>query len=216
MRQGMPGWQAALCLGLMLAMGAGAGAQAGASPPAAAFSRQQLRTAVLQALIDDPALNPYPLAASVDAQGKVTLDGRLPNQADKDRAEEITKAISGVRGVHNQIRVDPAVTALVLPGQGTPAPAQGAGAAAQPAGAANAPSPGSDAAVQSAIADALRARPELAQVSVAVRGTTVRLDGDVANAEAKARAGGIAAQRAGSRKVVNQIRVGPGGASQKG
>lgn len=56
------------------------------------------------ALVGDPELSA--LKINVDTKGTVvTLNGEAPNQAAKDRAEELAKAVSGVTSVNNLLTV---------------------------------------------------------------------------------------------------------------
>lgn len=52
----------------------------------------------------DPDLNPFNI--DVDSkQGVVTLSGRVATAAAKDRAEKLARDTSGVKGVHNDLKV---------------------------------------------------------------------------------------------------------------
>ena len=56
------------------------------------------------ALVGDPELSA--LKINVDTKdGVVTLNGEAPNQAAKDRAEELAKAVEGVHSVNNLLNV---------------------------------------------------------------------------------------------------------------
>lgn len=56
------------------------------------------------ALIGDPELSA--LKINVDTHGNaVTLNGEAPNQAAKDRAEQLAKAVEGVQSVNNLLTV---------------------------------------------------------------------------------------------------------------
>ena len=56
------------------------------------------------ALIGDPELSA--LKINVDTHGNVvTLNGEAPNQAAKDRAEDLAKAVEGVQSVNNLLTV---------------------------------------------------------------------------------------------------------------
>lgn len=154
--------------------------------PQSAESPRAVRTTVLQTLINDPELGQYALAASVDDQFRVVLRGTLPSKSDKELAERLVKSVAGVKGVDNQIQV------------GTVAPL----AAGNPAAAA-----ASDADVETAVANALRARPELAGVSVRVSQQQIQLEGTVASAADRRRAEALAKKNAAGMKVVDAIQV---------
>jgi osmotically-inducible protein OsmY len=156
-----------------------------------------VRSAVLQALIADPELGPYPLDASVNGKGRVELNGTLPTKQDKDRATRVVKHVAGVHGVDNAIAVNPIAPAL-------------AGAAAAPAGRAE-PAATAQAArnadIGTAIVNALAAKPALRGVQVSVSAAAVVLSGQVSTRQAKDQAGAIAQHSADGRKVDNRIQV---------
>jgi len=164
--------------------------------------REHLRTAILQALIKDPELGQFPLAASVSPDQTVVLQGAVPNKRDQEQAARLVKAIPGVKKVQNEIAVD-AATAPLPSGPGI--------AAATPAGPAkNATTADGQPTVpdiQTTIQNALGADPALAGVKVAVGGEQVTLTGNVPDQKAKDRASKVAAKAAAQLKVVNELQV---------
>ncbi|HUX66462.1 MAG TPA: BON domain-containing protein [Terriglobales bacterium] len=161
------------------------------------MAQENLRATILQTLINDPELGQYALAASVDGEDQVVLNGTLPSKEDKELASKLVKSIAGVKGVDNQIQVSAAVAPLA-----GVAPA----AAATPAATPNAPP--SDADVQAAVQNALRAHPELAKVKATVSEEQVTLSGTVANQAGREEAVAVAKKNAAGMGVVDRLKVG--------
>lgn len=156
---------------------------------ASTAEREQLQSKILQALLNDPELGQYPMAAGVGQDRKVVLNGVVPSKSDREAAARLVKSVTGVAGVDNQIKVNRAAAAL--PPTATPA-----GPAA----------PTNDD-VHAVIQNAMTAQAELRDVSVAVNFDEVTLTGTVPSKQAKKQAEQIARDNAESRKVVNDLRV---------
>ncbi|HVA62995.1 MAG TPA: BON domain-containing protein [Terriglobales bacterium] len=159
-------------------------------------AQENLRATILQTLINDPELGQYALAASVDGESRVVLNGALPSKQDKELATKLVKSIAGVKSVDNQIQVSAAAAPLA-----GVAPA----GAATPAATPNAPP--SDADVQAAVQNALRAQPELAGVTATVSEDQVTLTGTVASEAAREAAVAVAKKNAAGMGVVDRVRV---------
>lgn len=75
-----------------------------ASNAAGAMGEAGVTAKVKAALVGDPELSA--LKVHVDTQGSVvTLNGEAPNQAAKDRAQELAQAVEGVTSVNNLLTV---------------------------------------------------------------------------------------------------------------
>lgn len=86
------------------ATNASAATQNAASNVADTMGEAGVTAKVNAALIGDPELSA--LKINVDTQGSaVTLNGEAPNQAAKDRAEQLAKAVEGVQSVNNLLTV---------------------------------------------------------------------------------------------------------------
>lgn len=68
-------------------------------------SDERIREDVNDRLTDDHRLDARRISVRV-AEGEVTLDGSVPNRASKRRAEDLADAISGVKHVQNNLRID--------------------------------------------------------------------------------------------------------------
>ena len=68
------------------------------------LSNAALEASVATKLLDDRMLGTYPLDVKAE-NGLVTLNGDLPTQLLKQRAETMAKSVTGVTGVVNNIRV---------------------------------------------------------------------------------------------------------------
>ncbi|HEY6869705.1 MAG TPA: BON domain-containing protein [Novosphingobium sp.] len=66
---------------------------------------ERIREDVNDRLTDDHRLDARRISVRV-TKGEVTLDGSVPNRASKRRAEDLAEAISGVRHVQNNLRID--------------------------------------------------------------------------------------------------------------
>lgn len=79
--------------------------------------------------------------------GVVYLEGAVPNKKDRKRAEHLVQSVPGVRGVKNELKVEPATTSeLTNTGQQTGAvDSAGAGATSGDTSSADSPSPTSSA-----------------------------------------------------------------------
>jgi osmotically-inducible protein OsmY len=56
-------------------------------------------------MADDPELDASDIDVMVAADGVVTLQGTVPDRRSKRLAEHIADSVSGVRDVHNQLRL---------------------------------------------------------------------------------------------------------------
>jgi osmotically-inducible protein OsmY len=75
-----------------------------ASDALAVASEASITAKVKAALVGDADLSA--LKINVDTKGSVvTLHGEVPNQAGKDRAEQLAKAVEGVSSVNNLLTV---------------------------------------------------------------------------------------------------------------
>lgn len=68
-----------------------------------------IRQSVLDALEFEPSIDAASIGVAVDA-GVVTLTGHVPTYAEKLKAEELTMAVHGVKGVAQEIEVRPVGT----------------------------------------------------------------------------------------------------------
>jgi osmotically-inducible protein OsmY len=92
------------------------GQYAGRGPKGYQRSDDRIREDVCDRLADDPMLDATEIEVTVN-QGEVTLSGSVRERADKRRAEDMIERISGVREVHNALRVnrgDPGTPGSVL------------------------------------------------------------------------------------------------------
>lgn len=64
-----------------------------------------VREAICERMTDDPDLDASEIDVMVAADGVVTLQGTVPDRESKRLAEAITDSVSGVRDVHNQLRL---------------------------------------------------------------------------------------------------------------
>jgi hyperosmotically inducible protein len=93
----------------------------GASPQQALGSfGEKLRgaktTAEIRAALElNRNLKPYPIDVDTTGEGVVALKGEVPREDFKAEAGRVAAAVPGVREVHNEIRIDPA---LPPPGEG--------------------------------------------------------------------------------------------------
>ena len=74
--------------------------------PVAVTDDASLQSKLDRAIRDDPSLNAAGITATV-IDGKVTLNGAVPTEALKSRAERLAYAVKGVRSVDNRITVVP-------------------------------------------------------------------------------------------------------------
>lgn len=79
--------------------------QRGRGPRGYARSDERLREDICERLTDDPDLDAGPLEVRV-LEGKVMLDGTLPQRWMKHHAENLVAQCRGVREVENNIRVE--------------------------------------------------------------------------------------------------------------
>jgi len=73
--------------------------------PGTSRTDRDLRSAVIGALIADPATESYEVQTNID-NGVVTLTGTVDSWQEKQLCETIVKGVKGVRDVKNQIKVD--------------------------------------------------------------------------------------------------------------
>jgi hypothetical protein len=76
----------------------------GRGPKGYQRSNERIREDVCDRLADDPMVDASDIEVAV-TDGEVTLSGNARAREEKRRAEEIIDGISGVREVHNQLRV---------------------------------------------------------------------------------------------------------------
>jgi osmotically-inducible protein OsmY len=79
-------------------------------------SDQRIREDVCQALQDDPHLDASALDVEVK-DGEVTLSGTTGSRRDKRYAERIAELITGVRDVHNRLRIGASASELTEKGE---------------------------------------------------------------------------------------------------
>jgi hyperosmotically inducible protein len=79
---------------------------AGAVPARAGVSDAWVSTKVKMLLMNSPSVSGYPIDVDTD-QGRVTLHGKVPSNAEKTEAGRIAKAGTGVTSVRNLIQVVP-------------------------------------------------------------------------------------------------------------
>jgi hypothetical protein len=70
-------------------------------------SDERIREDANDRLTDDPRVNARNISVSVES-GEVTLSGTVSSREDKRRAEDCVDAISGVKHVQNNLRIDAA------------------------------------------------------------------------------------------------------------
>ena len=76
----------------------------GKGPKGYRRSDERIREDVCDLLSDNPKVDATDIEVSVE-NGEVTLSGTVRSRDDKRRAEYVADAISGVRDVHNQLRL---------------------------------------------------------------------------------------------------------------
>ena len=86
------------CVAVMLVVGA--------APAGAGVSDAWVSTKVKMLLLNSPAVSGYPINVDTD-QGRVTLHGKVPTNAEKTEAGRIAKAGTGVTSVRNLLQVVP-------------------------------------------------------------------------------------------------------------
>ena len=82
----------------------GMGQHRGRGPRGYQRSDERIREDVCERLTDDPDIDASNLEVTVKG-GEVTLSGTVNSREDKRRAEECAEDISGVKDVHNSLRV---------------------------------------------------------------------------------------------------------------
>jgi len=82
----------------------GRGQYRGRGPRNYRRSDERIREDVCDALTEDPMLDASNMEVTVK-DGEVTLSGTVRSRQDKRRAEDIVECISGVRDIHNSLRV---------------------------------------------------------------------------------------------------------------
>jgi hypothetical protein len=75
-----------------------------AEPTTTTPSNTSIEIDVNRKLLDDRQLSPYPITVKVE-NGTATLEGSVPTEELKTRAEKVTSTIKGVRGIINNITV---------------------------------------------------------------------------------------------------------------
>jgi osmotically-inducible protein OsmY len=83
----------------------GRGSFSGRGPKGYRRSDERIREDVCDRLADDPMVDASDVEISVK-EGEVTLSGFVRDREDKHRAEDLVERISGVREVHNSLRVN--------------------------------------------------------------------------------------------------------------
>jgi osmotically-inducible protein OsmY len=78
---------------------------AGRGPKGYRRSDDRIREDVCERLANDPLIDASELEVVV-TDGEVTLSGHASDRAQKRRAEDIIDGMSGVRDVHNELRID--------------------------------------------------------------------------------------------------------------
>jgi hyperosmotically inducible protein len=91
-------WILMACVAVMLVVGV--------APAGAGVSDAWVSTKVKMQLLNSPAVSGYPINVDTD-QGRVTLHGKVPTNAEKTEAGRIAKAGSGVTSVRNLLQVVP-------------------------------------------------------------------------------------------------------------
>lgn len=164
-----------------------------------------VRAGVVQALLEEPALSPYPVAVLVRSDGAVLLSGVVPTRQDRELATTRAKDVPGVFGIRNRIVVDPRAVPLA------PEPVTGAMPESPPAAASPAASAGPAAAsrrrTESEIQHALGAIPALAGVTAKAYRAVIVLTGVVPSREARKHAEDLTRRQAAASAVDNEIQV---------
>jgi type II secretory pathway pseudopilin PulG len=75
-----------------------------AEPTATAPSSMSIEVDVNRKLLDDRQLSPYPITVKIE-NGTATLEGTVPTEDLKTRAEKVTGSVKGIRGIINNITV---------------------------------------------------------------------------------------------------------------
>jgi hyperosmotically inducible protein len=91
-------WILMACVAVMLVVGA--------APAGAGVSDAWVSTKVKMLLLNSPAVAGYPINVDTD-EGRVTLHGKVPTNAEKTEAGRIAKAGTGVTSVRNLLQVVP-------------------------------------------------------------------------------------------------------------
>jgi osmotically-inducible protein OsmY len=78
----------------------------GRGPKGYQRSDERIREDVCVRLTDHPGIDASEIEVLVDA-GEVTLSGTVDARTTKRLAEEVAESVSGVRDVHNQLRIGP-------------------------------------------------------------------------------------------------------------
>ncbi len=65
---------------------------------------EQVRTAVNEALTQEPMIDPTSISVSV-VDGRVVLDGTVQSEADRRQAEQCVSTVHGVRSCDNNLKV---------------------------------------------------------------------------------------------------------------
>lgn len=73
-------------------------------PTATTPSNTSIEIDVNRKLLDDKQLSPYPITVKVE-NGTATLEGSVPTEELKTRAEKVTSTVKGVRDILNNITV---------------------------------------------------------------------------------------------------------------
>lgn len=95
-------------LALIAALAAPLASQAAdnAPSPARTWVKDSVVTTKIKAQLAASKLSSVAMVhVETDADGWVQLTGKVPTQADKDRAESIARAVEGVKSVDNQLTV---------------------------------------------------------------------------------------------------------------
>jgi hypothetical protein len=90
---------------------------AGRGPKGYQRSDERIREDVCERLTQDPRVDASDIEIQVQ-NGEVTLSGTVDDRESKRTAEDVAESISGVKDVHNQIRVQIRIHATNAPGQG--------------------------------------------------------------------------------------------------
>jgi BON domain-containing protein len=83
------------------------GRYAGRGPKGYQRSDERIREDVCLRLTDHPEIDATEIEVRVDG-GEVTLSGEVDSRPVKRMAEDVAQSVSGVRDVHNQLRIAPA------------------------------------------------------------------------------------------------------------
>jgi hypothetical protein len=75
-----------------------------AEPTTTTPSNTSIEIDVNRKLLDDKQLSPYPITVKIE-NGMATLEGTVPAEELKTRAEKVTSTVKGVRGIINNITV---------------------------------------------------------------------------------------------------------------